>query len=233
MRAATSASGMRGIVLDLRGNPGGLLDQAVAVVRPVPRPRADRLDPWPPSRQPPVFRGHAGRCHRWPAGRRAGQRRLGLGVGDRRRRLAGQRARRRRRQQFLWQGHGADRAAPAQRWRADADLGPLPRAVGLHPPPYRRAALDLHQPGRGCPRRTRHGDRAQGGSRRRDPDPGAQCHQPDRHRGLEQASRHLPGAQGFTAFSPIWFLLYMPTAKYATACWKNSATISSNQACTG
>ena len=36
-------------MLDLRLNPGGLLDQAVERVRCLPRPRRDRLDAWPRS----------------------------------------------------------------------------------------------------------------------------------------------------------------------------------------
>ena len=48
------------------------------------------------------------------AARRAGQWRLGLGLGDRRRGAAGCRARGGRRHRLLRQGHGADRAAAAQ-----------------------------------------------------------------------------------------------------------------------
>ena len=41
---------LKGFVLDLRNNPGGLLDQAIAVVRRLPRQGRDRLDPRPQRR---------------------------------------------------------------------------------------------------------------------------------------------------------------------------------------
>ena len=93
-RSSSQAGGkLRGLVLDLRNNPGGLLDQAVRVATCSSRAG--------PSSAP---MGKGGRDHRRgarPAARharrlpddRAGQRRLGLGLGDRRRRAAGPRAR--------------------------------------------------------------------------------------------------------------------------------------------
>ena len=59
--------------------------------RRLPRPRRDRVDPRPPLRQHPALQRAARRPDRRPPDRRADQRRLGLGVGDRRRRAAGPR----------------------------------------------------------------------------------------------------------------------------------------------
>ena len=105
---------LAGIVLDLRGNPGGLLDQAVSLADLFIRQGADRLDRRPPPREPAVFCGLGPRRRAAGADRRADQWRLRLLIGDRRGGLAGCRARRRDRQLLLRQRHGADRAAAAQ-----------------------------------------------------------------------------------------------------------------------
>ena len=87
---------LAGIVLDLRGNPGGLLDQAVSLADLFIADGPDRIDRRSPSGKPPVFR-RLGRRHRpADAARRADQRRLRLGFGDRGRGAAGCRTRRRR-----------------------------------------------------------------------------------------------------------------------------------------
>ena len=43
----------QGYIIDLRNDPGGLLDQAVDGLRRLPRQRRDRLDPRPPARPGP------------------------------------------------------------------------------------------------------------------------------------------------------------------------------------
>ena len=58
-------------------------------LRRLPRARRDRLDPRPPARRHPALLGAGGRPHQRQAGHRARQRRLGLRLGDRRRRPAG------------------------------------------------------------------------------------------------------------------------------------------------
>ena len=99
---------LKGYVLDLRNNPGGLLDQAV-----------DVSDAFLDSGEIVSTRGrdagrhaalqrHARRPDRRQADRRAGQWRLGLGLGDRRRRPAGPSARDDGRHALLRQGLGAD-----------------------------------------------------------------------------------------------------------------------------
>jgi carboxyl-terminal processing protease len=72
--------GARALVLDLRENPGGLLERGGRGVRPVPRRRQDRHHPRPP-RQGADVRGEEGR-HDLPAGREEADR----GAGERRQR---------------------------------------------------------------------------------------------------------------------------------------------------
>ena len=55
--AAPDGRAPAGIVLDLRGNPGGLLDQAVSLADLFIARRADRLDRRPPPGEPAIFRG--------------------------------------------------------------------------------------------------------------------------------------------------------------------------------
>ena len=74
-----------GFVLDLRNNPGGLLNQAISVVDAFLEFGRDRLDPRPrPARQRALQRDAGGPDRRQAAGG-GDQRRLGERVGDRRR----------------------------------------------------------------------------------------------------------------------------------------------------
>jgi carboxyl-terminal processing protease len=52
---ARAGGQLTGLILDLRNNPGGLLDQAVAVSERLHRPGRDRLHPRPPSRGQPAL----------------------------------------------------------------------------------------------------------------------------------------------------------------------------------
>jgi carboxyl-terminal processing protease len=97
------ADKLKGYVLDLRLNPGGLLDQAISV-SDIPQrgeivsTRGRNPDETPAST--PARR----RSDRWQAGRRADQRRFGLGVGNRCRRPAGSASRHRSRHASFGKG---------------------------------------------------------------------------------------------------------------------------------
>ena len=126
---------LKGLVLDLRNDPGGLLDGAVALsaaflpadVVVVTDQRPDRRVARHLQGQPRVLR--APRRHRpaAPPARGAedraaggaGQRRLGLGQRDRRRRAAGPQARHHHGRADLRQGLGADGAPAAGRHGAE------------------------------------------------------------------------------------------------------------------
>ena len=119
---------IKGLVLDLRNDPGGLLPGAIGVSAAfLPKEKAivSTIGQLPDSNQ--TFYGrrefYAGRSSRRSAGQAAGrpedradggagQHRLGLGLGNRRRRAAGLQARHHHGQPDLRQGLGAD-LAPA------------------------------------------------------------------------------------------------------------------------
>ena len=105
---------LAGIVLDLRGNPGGLLDQAVSLADLfiAKGPIIATVGRHPASHQYFAASGHASAPKHTAC--RAGQRRLGIGLGNRRRGVAGCRARRGDRQLVLRQRHRANRDALAQ-----------------------------------------------------------------------------------------------------------------------
>ena len=108
--------------------------------RRVPEQGSDRLHRRPRGRfQAQVFRDPGRPPQRRPD-RGAGQRRLGLGLGDRGRRVAGPQARRRHGHQDLRQGFGADDRAGFERRRAQAHHRallhaerPLDQATGIVP----------------------------------------------------------------------------------------------------
>ena len=101
---------LRGIVLDLRDNPGGLLDQSVelASLFVARGPIASTIGRLPESFQ--NFAAPVDHQARNAAARRAGKRRLRFGLGDRRLGAPGFRPRRRHRHRILRQGDSADGA---------------------------------------------------------------------------------------------------------------------------
>ena len=119
-----------GYIVDLRSNPGGLLDQAVDVSRRLPRGRRDRLAARPREGRYRALLCPSRRHGAWPSGHRAGRRRHRLGVGDRRRRAAGSSPRADHGREKLRQGFGPDRRPDGPRRRAQADDGALLHAVG-------------------------------------------------------------------------------------------------------
>lgn len=107
VEAFKGMKGVRSLILDLRGNGGGLLDQAVAMANFfLPRGSPDRLDRGARGAAPRLY--GAGRRRFSPrAGRGAHRRELGFGQRDRRRGVAGLGPGGGRRSSELRQGVGA------------------------------------------------------------------------------------------------------------------------------
>ena len=124
-------AGAKGVVLDLRHNGGGLLNEAVKVVVGVPRRRARRVHEGP--------RAAGARLQRRGRGDRARSRwscwstRARPGLGDRRRRAAGPQAREGRRHAHVRQGRLPGDRAAAQRRRAGHHRRRVLHAVGPQP----------------------------------------------------------------------------------------------------
>ena len=148
-------------------------------LRRLPRARRHRPDQGPQQRGNAARPGPSWRSHRRQEGRRADQRRLGLGVRDRRRRPAGPQARDRHRHALVRQGLGADHH-PARCQRCDPpDDGAL-----LH-------AVEPLDPGQGH----RSGHRHRAGAARRAEGEGCAAEKP---RGEASLRGHLkqPGRHG-------------------------------------
>ena len=140
VEAAGGMEKVTGFVLDLRNNPGGLLNQAISVVDAFIEFGRDRLDPRPrPARQRALQRDAGGPDRRQADGGRH-QRRLGERVGDRGGRDEGPSPRGHHRHAELRQGVGADDHAGAGRGRDPADHGALLHAVGAVDPGAGRGA---------------------------------------------------------------------------------------------
>ena len=133
-RSSTSeipADKFKGYILDLRNNPGGLLDQSIEVVNAfvdrgeIVSTRGRNADETQRFNARPGGDLSDGKPRRRPD-----QRRLGLGVGNRLRRVAGSQARDADRHPLVRQGLGADDHAARRERRAAADDGALLHAVG-------------------------------------------------------------------------------------------------------
>ena len=167
--------GMKRLLLDLRGNPGGVLDQAVDVAD-VFLPKGSKVvytRGRTPSSAQEFYAPGEGTALRQPA-RRSGQPRLGLGFRDRRRRDPGPRPRPHRRPAHVGQGPRPERLHAAVRRRAGADDGALLHAFGpLDPEGLQRPAC-LREPRRRRHARPRTMPRASP-ARSSTPTPGASC----------------------------------------------------------
>ena len=90
--AKVSDDKLKGYILDLRNNPGGLLDQAISVSDAFLQKGEIVSTRGRNAGGDAALQRPAGRPHQGQAADRAGQRRLGLGVRNRRRRVAGPQA---------------------------------------------------------------------------------------------------------------------------------------------
>ena len=135
------ADKLAGYVVDLRNNPGGLLDQAVSVSSAFMNAGRGGLDARPHRGGNPALHRARRRHHQGQAAGRADQWRLGLRVRDRGRRAARPQARHADRDAHLRQGLGADHHPARRRQRrAGADHRALLHPVGpLDPGPGHRA----------------------------------------------------------------------------------------------
>ena len=134
LRQQAGPDGLKGIILDLRNNPGGLLDQAVSVSDDFLTQGEIVVHPCPPPGGQPALEREAGRYRAGPAGGGADQRRQCLGQRDRGRRAAGPAAGRAGGHAQLRQGIRADGDPAARQRRHAADHGALLHAIGPQHP---------------------------------------------------------------------------------------------------
>ena len=142
---------IKGFVLDLRNNPGGLLDQAISVSDAfldggeIVSTRGRNAE------ETQRFNAQAGRSDQGQAGHRADQRRFGFSVGNRRRCVAGSQARDANRHALIRQGLGADHhPARSRQRRAAADDGAVLHAIGPLDPGERYRARHRGAPRTAC-----------------------------------------------------------------------------------
>ena len=155
------ADKLKGFVIDLRNNPGGLLDQAISVSDvflergEIVSTRGRNVE------ETQRFNATSRRPHQGQAGDRAGQWRLGFGLRNRGRRAAGPQAGDRARHPLVRQGLGADHHPARRRQRrAAADHGALLHAVGQVDPGQGHRAR--HRGAAGCAGRVEGALRHQG-----------------------------------------------------------------------
>ena len=142
-------SALKGLVLDLRGNPGGLVDQSVLVASMfLEGGRVVSTKGRVPGKQSDFRRESRDHAAGDAAAGGAGQWRLRFGLRDRRRCLARRPPRRHRRHLVLRQGHGAGRHPSTQSGRTDRDLGQTNPARRLYPPSSRRRPGGVHRQSR-------------------------------------------------------------------------------------
>ena len=122
---------LKGYIIDLRNNPGGLLEEAVTVSDTFLE-RGEIVSTRGRNAEETQRRAaHSGDLTKGKPDHRAGQWRLGFGVGNRRRRVAGPQARHAGRHPLVRQGLGADHHPARQRqWRASPHHRALLHAVG-------------------------------------------------------------------------------------------------------
>jgi hypothetical protein len=138
---------LKGYIIDLRNNPGGLLDQAISVSDAfldrgeVVSTRGAELQ------RVPALQCARRRLHQRQARRGADQRRLGFGLGDRRRRAERPRAGPGHRHPVVRQGLGPDDHPARQPRRVEADDGALLHAVGHFDPGHRHRSRHRHRAG--------------------------------------------------------------------------------------
>ena len=126
---------LKGFVLDLRNNPGGLLDQAISVSDAFLEKGEIVSTRGRNAEETQRFNARAGRPLQEQADHRADQRRLGFGIGDRGRRPAGSQARDRHRHPLVRQGLGADHhTARLRQWRPAAHHRALLHPLGSFDP---------------------------------------------------------------------------------------------------
>ena len=114
---------LKGFIVDLRNNPGGLVDQAISVANAFLKQGEILSNSWPQCGWYATFHCPSGQRHkRWKAGDNVDQWRFGLGLRNRRRGLARSQACNDRWHAILRQRLGAD-ADPAwsRKWSALAD----------------------------------------------------------------------------------------------------------------
>ena len=133
LQAKIPADKMKGYILDLRNNPGGLLDQAVDVVNDfmsqgeIVSTRGRDAD----FGRAVLCQTQTGRLDQRQAAHRFDQRRLGVGIGNRLRRPAGSKARDHSWHAIVRQGVGSDHHTLGSRqWRAASDDRALLHALG-------------------------------------------------------------------------------------------------------
>ncbi len=156
--AIDSFGDLKGLVFDLRGNPGGLLSQAVEVCDHLLAKGQSIVSPARARLSRPGLHGHPRQRRQDLPHRGAGQPQHGFGGGDCLRRVAGSRPRPDRGRNHLRQGPGADGLQPERKHRPGADHLSLLHALGPADPAQlrRRFALRLLlQPRRRAARRTR------------------------------------------------------------------------------
>ena len=219
IQSQVPAEQLKGFVLDLRGNPGGLLDQAVLVSDAFLDRGRDRLDARPPRRRSAALQRAGRRPHQRQAAHRASQRRLRLGVGNRRRRAAGPSPRDAARHALVRQGIGADDHPDRPLRRDQADDRALLHAVRpLHPGqgdrPRHRGAAGAAEGHPGLRHRDRGGAPRAPSWRRREDSAGEAGRDDARHHGRKrsrQACRTADGAKGQEETPPAGALAsYVP-----------------------